>query len=324
MAQSRWTANGTSDAAGNLTVTFPTIAVNAEWTGIVSIPLAPNTAELQIVVDDVAVSALGGSSSYGPIQLNSTNVLTVTGTGLDPSTQYQAVLIGNLVYGTSAPVTPVPTASAVQAALTGAIESSFPAPTLFFSTSLPNGTDSYTITPPTLARTLLLRIHTNGVGTVNGPVQVYGATSGILYYNQWPYLRQTATLPPQVSWLCVVPVAGAVDTSFVVTIPSTGGTMFVVVYSDTALYDESVFYNGPTVIKETVAAGLILNGPFRVLSLFCQGTAAAQDGGGQTIVSSSTTNPNVGLTFPGGLIIPFNSSLNQSGGGQVTLVYAYP
>ena len=117
MAQSQIVANGTADSTGAVTITFPTVNVNTEFTGNVSVPLSPNTAQWIVEVTGTPVSSLGGSSSYGPIQISNTDVLSLTGTGLVAGTQYQAVLIGILVYGTSPAVVPVPTTSAVDAAL---------------------------------------------------------------------------------------------------------------------------------------------------------------------------------------------------------------
>ena len=118
MAQSQWTANGTADATGAVTITFPTIAVNSEWTGNISVPQAPATAQWLVYVNDVAVSSLGGDASYGPLQIHNGDVLQLVGTRLTAGVQYQGVLVGQLVYGQTPAQIPVPTSSSWSAPVT--------------------------------------------------------------------------------------------------------------------------------------------------------------------------------------------------------------
>ncbi len=117
MAQAQITAVGIVDAKGNLSIKFPQTSVGAEFTGVVSVPSSPSTTIWNVVINDTTVSTNGGSSQYGPLQLNSSDVLMLEGSGLAPGTQYQGVLIGALVQGTAGAVIPVPTASALSAAL---------------------------------------------------------------------------------------------------------------------------------------------------------------------------------------------------------------
>ena len=319
MPQSQWTANGTSDAAGNLTIRFPTINVNTEWTGIVSVPQAPNTAELSVVVNDTVVTSLGGSSSFGPIQLGSTDVLRITGTGLAASTQYQGVLIGNLVYGSSAPVTPVPTASAVQAALTGAIESSFPGGSLVGSTSWSGSAGPWTLASIPMApttRTLLIRVSNDALVS---NLTVTGDQTGVTYYNQIPYLSNSRSVTTKC--FAVVPIAALADTTVTVVAHAggPGGNGSMQVYADTAVYQESEFYNGNTNAAGTGAPGAIVVGPCRLLTAWCQGCTILLDG--SATILGGTDNQ---MTFPENTILAAGHGLSQSGAGFAGVTYAWP
>jgi hypothetical protein len=117
VAQAQITAVGIVDANGNLSIKFPQTSVGAEFTGVVSVPSSPSTTIWNVVINDTTVSTNGGSSQYGPLQLNSSDVLMLEGSGLAPGTQYQGVLIGALVQGTAGAVIPTPTASALSAAI---------------------------------------------------------------------------------------------------------------------------------------------------------------------------------------------------------------
>lgn len=121
MAQSQLVANGTSDASGNVTITFPTTHVNAEFTGTISVPGAPATSQWTIFINDTAVAVNGGNNSAGPFQLNSSDVMVLKGINMAAVSQYQAVLIGALVYGTSGTVIPIPTASSLAANISGPV-----------------------------------------------------------------------------------------------------------------------------------------------------------------------------------------------------------
>jgi hypothetical protein len=116
MAQSQFIATGTADAGGDVTITFAPIAVNSEFTGVVSVPSSPATTVWSVAIDDTVVATNGGSTQYGNLQLNSSDVLALSGSGLVPGQQYQAVLVGSLVFGTAGPVLVTPTASAAFAA----------------------------------------------------------------------------------------------------------------------------------------------------------------------------------------------------------------
>ena len=334
MPQSQWTAVATTDASGNLSLTFPTIAVNTEWTGIVSVPLAPNTAELFVVVNDVTVSSLGGSSSYGPIQLTSSDVLKITGSGLADSTQYIGVLIGTIAYGTSPPVTPVPTAAAVQASLTGAIDAftqAAPPGVLFgpFTNGVSFGIDAVV---PLAANTHTLTIlATTGSSVAGATIKVVGNQSGEVY---------RPLLPPYLvagfNQEAVVNVNPAIDSSVTVSVPAImGASWTMTVYGDSDIFPESTFYTGSPKFLSTAATSTFLSSfNCRLLSAQVSSAAASSTaqltigGTGVLRVDTPSTAYPVSESFdwgPEGLQL-FNATLGASitGSGFVAIAYAYP
>ena len=292
MAQSQWTANGTAAADGTVSIKFPTLAVNSEFSGNVCVPQAPTQAQWLVYINDVAVSSLGGNASYGTLQVRDTDVLRLVGSGLAPGTQYQGVLTGNLVYGTSAPVIPTPTASSVVAASIqnepGVIASGSVA-----SSGIGNQA-SFAIPVGPTVRTLTIVVTGTGTATLSGQFAVYGSTSA-LEYRTVPYL-QGSNSPPH-EYIDVVEIVAGLDSSIQVdTFWSAGTTVTYQVFADSIEVDERQFYTGvPIVIAEssnTPGTTTIVTGPRRILAVtLTPGTNVAQInwGGDGLIVAPAAT-----------------------------------
>lgn len=177
MTQNVLPADGFSDATGLLNINFPLTNVNTTYTGTVSIPSAPDTALILIQFNNQTVAKIAGWSQFGPFQLGPSDKLTLVGIGMEPSTQYQGVMIGGLVYGQSPPgVIPIPTAG-VPTVQGG---QGFPAPTLIQSGNLTEGTPSAPITAPPLTRVLIIEL--DGAGS--NVVTVTGTSTGVRYANR--------------------------------------------------------------------------------------------------------------------------------------------
>jgi len=92
-SQPRLTALATSDANGIAVFTFPAVPIGRVWTGTVSIPGVPNTAQTNVQIGGLTIGVTYGINGYGPVQLYRAESLTLATTGLSPLTPYQAVWV---------------------------------------------------------------------------------------------------------------------------------------------------------------------------------------------------------------------------------------
>ena len=301
MSQNNLPANGTADGSGSLAITFPPIANNTEFSGVLSIPTAPNTAQISVLVNGQQIATIGGSSQYGVIQINNNDVLQLTGTGFLPDTQYQAILSGFLAQGSVGQLIPTPTASQVEAALIGVIESSISAPTMVGTFSGTSGT----FTVPESTRTII--VDASGFSDPGNVFELGGTTTGIVYYNQPFYLQDTTFN----TGLAIIPVSGIADQTFEWHWTG-GGTVTFTIYTDTQIYEESLYYNGPaTAFTTTLAlADTVGLGPagapsqgFRLASLTVSTTAVAYISLNGVQVLRALANTEAVMTFTPNLIV---------------------
>jgi hypothetical protein len=113
MAQLRQIQPATSDASGNIAFNFPTTPVNSTWIGTISIPTAPTTAEFSVMVADQNHGSWAATTPFGQITSNGSEQIVVTGTGMTPETQYNAVLLGSILPAGSQQTSPQPVQSKV-------------------------------------------------------------------------------------------------------------------------------------------------------------------------------------------------------------------
>ena len=113
MSQYTLPADGTSNSAGAITITFPPVAVNSIASGTVSVPGAPQGAVWNVLVNGQSQGQMVGSTPFGTLQIENSDTLSLTATGVLPSTQYQAVFIGAIDYGTVPSAIPTPQATAI-------------------------------------------------------------------------------------------------------------------------------------------------------------------------------------------------------------------
>jgi hypothetical protein len=90
-------ASALSSATGTATFTFPNVPQGYVWEGTVSVPGSPTTAIYTVSILGQNIAAFGGSSTWGPITLVSPEALKLTGAGLQPSVNYEAVFVGLLI-----------------------------------------------------------------------------------------------------------------------------------------------------------------------------------------------------------------------------------
>jgi hypothetical protein len=162
-------------------------------------------------------------------------------------------------------------------------------------------------------------------------VQVRGNTSGIYYYDQQPYLGNIFSSN---SWTMVIPIVTAIDNSFNVTVGAVPAVGFTVnAYADSNIYDESVFYNGPTSSTTLTVAGTLITGPARLLTLNID---AGSSQTGEVLIAgtrvlrvdtTATVNSTPTLTFPANTLIPSGTTVTFAVGAGTPIAsasWAYP
>lgn len=180
---------------------------------------------------------------------------------------------------------------------------------------------------PTTRTLILLAVVSGAAPTLLG---VIGATTGYVYRTGAPYLQ----ISPN-SYLACVPVMPLLDP--IVTINWQFGTTSAgafTVEGDTLQYDESVFYNGPTVVSAAtnVNGHILATGPCRLISAWVNGNGAASGGvnvGGGTVVRVDTAageTETMELALPQPFIVPANVQVTAAIAGSVVAgaATAYP
>jgi len=84
-------ATATSDGAGNAIFKFPDVPQGKVWCGTTAIPSAPAGAVGTVMAGGELLGSSYGPGFYGPWTVNYSQQLTISVTGLDAHTQYQAV-----------------------------------------------------------------------------------------------------------------------------------------------------------------------------------------------------------------------------------------
>ena len=158
-----------------------------------------------------------------------------------------------------------------------------------------------------------------------------GTQSLLTYYDAPFYLGAVGD-----SYTAIVPVNPAVDSSYLVQVFGGTETHTVTISGDAELYDESVFYNGTVqeVHTSVVATSqTLVAGPVRILAAAVAVANAAStalliiDGATALRVDASSSETNTAtLSFPPKVIVPAATVVQYTitGGGHVSLTYAYP
>jgi hypothetical protein len=132
--------------------------------------------------------------------------------------------------------------------------------------------------------------------------------------------------------LVVCDLVGVADQSVEVIVVVTGASVPIMIWTDTAQYDESIFYNGPVKFFSTSTPGANLaTGPARLISaaLTITGANAAQLAQGSADLINLQGAPagesfTDRITFAPNTILPSGESVEFFGTGFAFLVYAYP
>lgn len=202
------------------------------------------------------------------------------------------------------------------------------------------------IMPPTI-RTLMVKFVWQIPTTqlVIPDIKIQGAYSLIPYYKAPPYLYGFIVSGPNtiVTGAVIVPINSLLDPQINITIYKTSGPATTVsisatAYGDTALFEESTFYNGPALaVAQTLAAPgdvILLNGPVRLLTTEIRSGTTGTTGllrlNGTEIMAANVGGPQDthNLTFPPNTLLQSgqNLTLSQFAAGSVagSVVYAYP
>ena len=100
-----YTPSTLSDASGNATFTFQQTPLSQTATFTLNIPGAPDTTITTALINGNPVSSWQGSNTYGPLQLGNGQQLSLSCTGLSPTTNYQATAIGHVFTVEQPPIT---------------------------------------------------------------------------------------------------------------------------------------------------------------------------------------------------------------------------
>ena len=330
--QSQLVANGTADGNGNVTITFPQVNVGATFSGTLSVPASELNVNWTVEVNGTPVAAITGASGYGTVQITTSDVLVITASNATPGEQYQAVLRGVLHFAGAPSLIPTPTTVAVNqvaAAPPGQI-ATFPATGSGSAFSESTGTIADNV------RTLIVQDKVTGVPFAPGflpNLEVTGDDSGLIYWDQPFYLANTggAILTANVR------INPAIDSSYTVAIAAVAGdTHTVTISGDSEAFDDSVFYNGTVQEVHTAVVATsqtLVAGPVRILAAAVAVANAAAtailiiDGATALRVDASSSETNTAtLSFPPKVIVPAATVVQYTitGGGHVSLTYAYP
>ncbi len=91
----RQSVTATSDGNGSATFVFPSVPINASWTGSFAVPSALGSSIFVLTLETGQHGGWGGPTPWGPLRMGPSEQATITATGLAPTTQYRAVLIGD-------------------------------------------------------------------------------------------------------------------------------------------------------------------------------------------------------------------------------------
>jgi hypothetical protein len=132
--------------------------------------------------------------------------------------------------------------------------------------------------------------------------------------------------------MVVCPIIATVDSSVDVTLVAVGGTTSIetTIAGDSALYQESEFYNGIPAPTYRGTAGTFVTGPCRLISASLEeGPASIAVGGIQVMSNNSAAGSGANpaqMSFPQPNIVPVGTEITliTSSGAPGSVVTAYP
>ena len=319
------TISAVASAAGVASFKFDAPPQGFTWSGTITVQGAPATAVFLANIGATPWGDWAGNSIGGPIQAFGNQQVVITATGLTSGQGYLCVWTGSSDPSDMvAPIWPEPSSSAQQVLLglgTTIYPSTLLAPVAGVIT-LP------VLNPPNSVRTLLVSLMgTAAVTTLN----ITGNQSGISYYFRAPYINELGTD----TYFVVVPIAGAIDDTFTVTV-TTATSCTVEVIGDTALYQESIFYNGfaagAGAARLAAGTSTVLNGPARLLTAQVETLGAFSANllinGNQILRVDGLAGQNGfdAVAFPPNTILSAGQAMTvtTSGLGGASCTYAYP
>ena len=323
---------------GTATFTFQAPPTGFWWTGTLNCSSAPTGAVFVATIGATQWGQWGGNSVYGPVQSQANRQLVVTATGLVPGTTYVMTFLGQEQISAVADVV---WPSANSTALTTQIGQ----PNQVAAGNITSGGYLEVVVPDS-SRTLVLYITALSGGAAPTNVQIgqftAGSPGGVLFYNGAPYLPSNTFG----GWLIICPVAACIFPALQVVVTGTDPAGYsVTVIADSALYDESTYYNGQattaSVVQPTSGTYKLVDGPARIISATldvdnAEGYMIWTDAAGVNhrmmhIVSASTANPGLTQAFTPNTILPDGASISAvmataAGAHAInaSVTYAYP
>lgn len=352
-------AAATSDANGAITFRVGPCPLGFVWQGSVTVTNAPSGALFNSSVASTPWGQHAGPTNFGPVQLWGNETLVVTGVGLQKNTQYSMLFFGVAMPEELAePVPPVAPLSTVVVETTTLLVSNQ-------LMTAGNGGTQITVRPPTLTRRMTLIIDATNLTSTTAEIDVVGTTTNVVYAAAVLHPGQFQTQPifmaiePAIDaeytilgsaapggtyrlWVVASTVNSLVDNlptrplAVTGTASPGGGPPINVSGSPVGPFDAfaTVLVAAATTNTVLVAA------PGAGQSIYLQQVTVDAGGvaynlvgfhasGGGAIFArmadTSVTGPSKQYTFPGGLELPSNASLqvDNAGGNNVTAFCSY-
>lgn len=202
----------TADTTGAISFRLGPCPLGYVWQGSVTVTNAPSGALFNSAVATTPWGQWAGPTNFGPVQLWGNETLTVTGVGLQASTQYSMTFFGVAMPESMA--TPLPPVAPLS---TVSVETSTK---LVDGSSFAVGASAITIHPPSLTRRLTIEFKPQSGNDFDvGFLQVTGTTTGIVYFAAIPDAHGSTLAIPEVSFTAIEP---SVDPSYQVEIINNG------------------------------------------------------------------------------------------------------
>jgi hypothetical protein len=99
----RYTAQATSSATGAVTLNFPSPSPQQSWVATLSVPASGPGVMWTVLVNNIAVATVQGSSGYGPYSFTSGESIQMVSSNAMPNLLYQGVITGAFSNASTAP-----------------------------------------------------------------------------------------------------------------------------------------------------------------------------------------------------------------------------
>lgn len=224
-------AQGTADASGFCTITFPNVPQGLVWTGTIQVTNSNPAANWTAYINQLTPlgQAWPGVSSSSTLQVGGMEALTIKGVGLSPGVTYSAYWVGSSDDSDSAP--PTPTGSSGNTIIQ-------PSAIFLFSTTIAPGTVYVDTILPNLPATFhnVLFLIVNLSATLLGNIEI-GAFIANTPINTWTVGASAIPTSSFATAILPVPAIGPTLMSSAVQVNNNGtGPLTVTAYADQQPY----------------------------------------------------------------------------------------